>query len=406
MKKIGLTVLGIIGSIFLLVVVFSAFDRNTQGKYVIVQTASGKVKVVSEPVFYWSLLAKTWEYDESFDVYLSKSDQDGGKGADTQAVSVTFNDKALADVSSVTKVVIPRNDDIRLQLHTEFRSLDGVKRFARSYVESVLKASGPFFKGAAAYSTERPAFESLIRQQLLEGKYATFIDEIEEPTGEIDDKGTPVVVKTPVTVIKEVDGLPVIADEGFFNLYGVAVRSFQLKSIDPDQKTLDRIESEKELEQKRRIIKSEAENAKQQTITANEKGKAAVAQETADQNVLKQRAVIQQQRDKEVATLAAEKARDVAALNLETEKLNAQAVAVKAKADADKNALLVRAGLTPQEKAEYENARAIGVASELAKVKFPEMMIIGGSGDGSTMNPFDAVGLESFIKIQKEMSGN
>jgi len=43
------------------------------------------------------------------------------------------------------------------------------------------------------------------------------------------------------------------------------------------------------------------------------------------------------------------------------------------------------------------------VSSNLAKVQFPEMMIIGGSDGGKTLDPFQAVGLESFLKIQREM---
>ena len=43
------------------------------------------------------------------------------------------------------------------------------------------------------------------------------------------------------------------------------------------------------------------------------------------------------------------------------------------------------------------------MAAELAKIKFPEMLILGG-GDSGALNPFDAVGLESFLRIQKQFS--
>ena len=39
-------------------------------------------------------------------------------------------------------------------------------------------------------------------------------------------------------------------------------------------------------------------------------------------------------------------------------------------------------------------------------LQFPAMMVIGGSGggSGSAMNPFDAVGLQSFIEISKGLA--
>lgn len=46
------------------------------------------------------------------------------------------------------------------------------------------------------------------------------------------------------------------------------------------------------------------------------------------------------------------------------------------------NAKLQKAGLTPQEKAEYENKRAIGVAAELAKTNWPSNYIVTNSGGG------------------------
>ena len=91
-----------------------------------------------------------------------------------------------------------------------------------------------------------------------------------------------------------------------------------------------------------------------------------------------------------VAQLNRKKANELAAANIE-----------KGKAEAEINRLKVNAGLTPQERAEFEVKRDIGVAAELAKTKFPEVMIFGGS-NGNGLNPFDALGL----KAMKEMIGN
>ncbi|HUV84335.1 MAG TPA: hypothetical protein VMV86_01420, partial [Methanosarcinales archaeon] len=69
--------------------------------------------------------------------------------------------------------------------------------------------------------------------------------------------------------------------------------------------------------------------------------------------------------------------------------------------------LKVQAGLTPLERAKIDKETSIGVAAELAKVKFPNsMVIVGGSGGaGGKVNPFEAVGLESFYNLSQKMSG-
>src|SRR3954470_4043828 len=74
-------------------------------------------------------------------------------------------------------------------------------------------------------------------------------------------------------------------------------------------------------------------------------------------------------------------------------------------AEAEASALKVKAGLSPLERAQIDKETAIGVAEKLAQVQFPEMLVIGGSGEGKgPMNPFDEEGLESFIKISRELS--
>lgn len=112
------------------------------------------------------------------------------------------------------------------------------------------------------------------------------------------------------------------------------------------------------------------------------------------QEVEKIKEVTIAQKEFEVAKLARQKANEDAAADI-----------VKGKALAEINRLKVQAGLTPLEKATIQKETAIGVAEQLSKVQFPGMMIIGGGGNGhSPMNPFDAVGLESFQRLSEKMA--
>lgn len=72
---------------------------------------------------------------------------------------------------------------------------------------------------------------------------------------------------------------------------------------------------------------------------------------------------------------------------------------------AEANRLKVSAGLTPQEKAEWEYKTKVGIAQAVASVKFPASMVVaGGNSEGGSVNPFDAVGLKSLYDLSIQMA--
>ena len=70
----------------------------------------------------------------------------------------------------------------------------------------------------------------------------------------------------------------------------------------------------------------------------------------------------------------------------EVEKFKAQSKKVAADAEAYQNAKLVNAGLTPQERAEWEYKTAVGVAGQLKSLNLPEIYIEGGQGKSNDGN--------------------
>ena len=97
-------------------------------------------------------------------------------------------------------------------------------------------------------------------------------------------------------------------------------------------------------------------------------------------------------------------AEEKAAAEKQTQDSIAAAEQSRKDAEAAANEALVRAGLTPQERAEWDYKTQVGVAEQLAKIQFPEMMIIGGDNKGGQLDPFNAIGLKSFIEIQKGLT--
>jgi len=160
--------------------------------------------------------------------------------------------------------------------------------------------------------------------------------------------------------------------------YGITIFQAQVTSIDWEQSFDKRLDLQKnevaqtQLEKqqaerqyytaKKEIAKGEAEKAKERASLEKEQIKLTIAAETeakvAEQNVI------------------AEKKK------LEVAKLKAQSKKVAADAQYYENAKLVSAGLTPQEKAELELAKATAVAKEFAKMSAPGVVIMGGNSKG------------------------
>lgn len=163
--------------------------------------------------------------------------------------------------------------------------------------------------------------------------------------------------------------------------YGLKIFQAQVTGIDWEESFDLRLDKQKDEVAKTQLEKQEAER---QFYTAKKeiaKGEAEKASE---------RAKLEKEQIK--LTIAAETQAKVAEQNvivekrqLEVEKLKAQSKKVAADATYYENSKLVSAGLTPQERAEFEKGVAIGVAAEIAKIKFPETMIIGGDKGGTPL---------------------
>lgn len=106
--------------------------------------------------------------------------------------------------------------------------------------------------------------------------------------------------------------------------------------------------------------------------------------ETAKQQVKNIKAVVAAQKEKEVATLEAQKQYEVA--KLQAAKAVEDAKRIKAEAEAAANRAKVQAGLSPQEKIEWEYKTKVGIAEVLAKSNqkwVTDIMFTTGNSKGS-----------------------
>ncbi len=376
-----------VGAVVIIAVIVAAlssmlFQTNDAGYVQVKQAAgTGEMTVRTTPGVYAQMFGDIHEYKIS-DVYDFNTDD--------EQIIVRFNDAATARISGQIKYRLPVTAAGILKIHEDFRSFEAVQSdLVRQVVAASLKQSATHFGAEEVYSTRRSDFIDLVNAQIKSGIFATSYTERVRK----DEDGNNFIQRIVAVRLNE-DGKPIISEPSAFDRYDVDLIQLVINDIDFDDKTDELIAKRKEAEQEQVVAKAKAERAKQDAITAQEQGKANVAIAEAEALVIKKRAVIEAEKEREVA--------EQQALKAEEEK---KAIIARGEAEARANALKVTAGLTPQEKAQFDKETAIGVAAELAKVQLPKLMVIGGSGSQSgPVNPFDAVGLESFIRISKGLS--
>ncbi len=373
----GMSVLAIILAFLL---AGQIFETNDAGFVQVKQAAgTGNMSVRTTPGVYTQMFSDIHTYKIS-DVYEFTHES---------PITVRFNDASTAEITGQIKYRLPSSADGILQLHTDFRSDSAVQSdLIRRSVDAAIRQTASMFGAEEVYSTRRSDFVQLVNEQIKNGIYATeYVEALKK-----DDDGNRFIDRV-VQVKRDASGNPIISEPSTFKRYGVELVQLVVSDPDFDEKTDELIAKRKEAEQEQVVAKAKAERAKQDAITAAEQGKANVAIAEAEALVVKKKAVIEAEKEKEVA--------EQQALQAEEQK---KATIARGEAEARAAALKVAAGLTPQEKAQFEMDTAIGVAGKLASIKFPEMLVIGGANGQSATNPFDAVGLKALIQINKDMS--
>jgi len=252
----------------------------------------------------------------------------------------------------------------------------------RNAFSVAVKFAGTMYAPEEAFVDKRSEFQTLVRDVLEQGEFATETITEKLPTD------TNQVVKRVVFKLNK-EGQRQVIKPSILASYGVQVLQLDIKDFVWDEKTDALIKEKKEAEQRRVAARSQAERAMQDALTAKAEGDAKIAKEKAENEVIKIREVTQ-----------AEKERDVSKLNLEQARLDAEALLTKQRAEADANKLKVIAGLTPQERAEWEYKTKVGVAEQIAKWKAPDGWVVVGGGQGNQkLDPMTSVGLWSLMEM-------
>lgn len=318
-------------------------------------------------------------------------------------VRVTFNDGGTAEISGTMRFRTPVAEPARRLMHREF-SADSTLRNAQSAIKShlinTMKVTGPVMSGSEHQSARKGEFYSLVRSQLEDGLYQT--RKIERQVfGQVDTNGEPITVLA-TEIVADENGKPLIAQISPLHQYGFDIAQFSIEGTDYDSKTLELFASKKESLlnaeqskasreeeiQKRLMIIERGLKEKEEIVAQANKEKARLTIEAETHVSVANQEALQAQEVKAKMKTDAEARRDVAALDLETEKLAAEGVRVTASAEEER---ITKAGaITEHDRvlAEIEARARIGVAEQLSKAASPSFVMSGGgeSGGGTFEN--------------------
>ena len=135
------------------------------------------------------------------------------------------------------------------------------------------------------------------------------------------------------------------------------------------------IEQQQEANMLVQTSKAKSLAAQQEAIRAEEEGKAQAAKAKWEQEKVKAVEVTKAEQEYEVARLEALRANEVK-----------KRIIAEGEAEAAANRAKVAAGLTPQERAEWDYKTKVGVAEAVAKVQLPTVVMGGTNSGNQTMD--------------------
>ena len=397
----------LLGSVLMLV--NSLFFFADRGFNYLLVYPTGQMSAVMEQGIKWRGFAKIDKWQKFIDVKVV------GQGIEVderevsgimQPIPLRFIDQVTAAGYVSTRFELPRDEESFIDLAVKFRTMSNlVNNTIVPTVKEQLVNTAYMFAAQDYISGEAQSFRQAFEEQLKGGAYA--VEKIEKRDTVFatiqDDERMIKEIKTSYEVRKILEnGIPKRIDHELSE-NAIIVSQVIVDNIELEATFKQRLEAQRDESAKRQLEQQKVETAKdaqQRIIAEGERDKAAerVAQEKEQVKAL---IAIETKLKQE------ETNRKLAAIALETEKLNAQRKKVQADAEAYEIAKKVSAGITPEVKLRMELDRDVRVAAEIAKIKFPETMITTGGKEGGTpIESLIGAAMAKQLQTSKSPGGN
>lgn len=359
---------------------------------------SGELEYWTTPGFKYQGWGRTTSYYKTNQIWfneLEKYKDDKGNvmlrpTGDNPALPITYNDKGKGYVLGSVRVELPTDTKSLNRIQTHYGSMDRlINDLIKPTLGKVILACGPLMTSLESVSEKRTDLIAYATDQLNYGVYKTMVREMES-IDQLTNEKKIVKVASLITDSISPNGYK-RQEESPFAYYGLKVSQLSISDMEYEQATIDQINKQREADMSIVTAKAKALEAVQLRVQAEEEGKRDAEKARWKQEEIKAVEVTKAQQAYEVASLQAKEADE-----------KAKKIIAEGRAEAEANRLKVQAGLTPQEKAEWEYKTTVGVAEALSKsnVRWVPEIMIGNTGGGNSM---DAVGLKMMLDIANQM---
>ena len=389
-RSIQLTILGIVMS-----VITGMFFYADAGTAYAVQFISGGDKMITTQgvkLKYWGrVIPLSYEISIKDIIVDDKDDlpREGQGIYNRKAQKWEFSDAIKAEISTSVIVGVNINDEEVFLNMADRNKSEGKLIFGRVLpnIDAAIKNTCKLMDAQDYISGQASDFDRYFRDQLENGMYQVeqyYEDEnINEIVGDTTTIRQIKVGKSSkqkkFRIKRDSNGNIVRDNSNSLKQYGLKIYQAQVTGIDWEESFDERLDLQKNEVAQTQLEKQQAEREYYRAKKEVAKGESEKAKERARLEKIQ----IQQ-------TIEAETEAKVAGFNLIKEKKQYEVELYKAKskkvaADAQyyENAKLVSAGLTPQEKAEWEYKTAVGVAQQLKELNLPQTYIEGGKSGNS-----------------------
>ncbi|MDP3010472.1 MAG: SPFH domain-containing protein [Methylococcales bacterium] len=297
MKPISYLAIGIAA----LVVVNLNFGINDAGERTVIQYPWGTLVTKFTPGIYAKFFGSTEVYRDVITFDFDKQDASGEASLNFAGINVRYQDGGTGKVFGKARFAMPNTEDVMIKLHKDFRSNDAVAyKLIKTVVEESMNLTAGLMSSEEAYAEKRGIFTQWSEEQVSLGKFFTELKSVEEKREATNE---PVVRNIPV-IKYGTDGLP-LHHNSDFKAYGITVSGFQITDWDFEQKTLEQISRKREATMGIITAKADAERARQEALTAEEQGKKNVMVDKYAKEQEKVQAVVDAEKNKEVAVTKA-----------------------------------------------------------------------------------------------------
>lgn len=289
----------LIGVVILWVVLANLYTRVDAEEVVVVQFPNGKLAAYTEAGWQLQSFGKVTSYPKSQQYWFNGTEN-------SNPVKATFNDGADAYIYGSIRWDMPLDEKAIVNIHTKFGSPAAVEHQLIAQVMSkTVYMTGPLMSSTESYAEKKNTLLSAIEDQAKFGVYATVVEE-----KEVIDVFTKDRKLVSVTTIKEdsISGQKHRQEKSPIHEFGITLHNLAIDNIKYDETVYAQIQKQQKAKMQVEIAITEAKQAVQNAITAEEEGKAEAARAKWAQEKIKATEVTKAEQQKEVARLAMEEA--------------------------------------------------------------------------------------------------